>query len=143
MRLKNVTEVLDKETGEIITTSKSFSVATNSENFYITFIGKLAGFYSLKSAVDIKVLVQLCERAQFDNGLALIPPAIRKEMMTTLDVSSQQITKSLANLKSKGLITGERGAYTISPLVFWKGSMDARESLLNNKLSIQIDFENE
>ena len=143
-RLKNETVNYSKETGEIFTTSKSFSVKIDQDNFYMSYIENMSGFFNLKSAIDIKVLTKFCIIAEFNTGKVVLSPAERKEINEFLGISTQQLTNSISSLKKNNLITGEKGSYIINPIVFWKGNNDTRNDLIKNKkLSLNIEFENE
>lgn len=145
MKLKNETVYTDQETGEVIVTSKTFNVKTSQESFYMSFIENMSGFFKLRSAIDIKVLAKVCIIAEYNSGRVLITPVVRKEIIEFLNISTQQLTNSIASLKKNNLITGERGTYYINPKVFWKGNTDVRNSFLKKGglFSVKIDFESE
>lgn len=135
------TIVVDSETGEIVTQTKRYAVKVNTEEFYATYIEAMSGWYQLKSAVDMKMLAQLCKHAQFNTGQVDLSPAARVEICEFLSISLQQMTNSLANLKKKKLITGGKGRFLINPSVFWKGTAEARAKLMENgtfNISIEL-----
>ena len=80
--------------------------------------------------------------AEYNTGRVLITSDVRKEICQLLQISTQQVTNSLASLKKIGLIKGERGTYYLNPLVYWKGTNDSRNSLLREDggLRVIIDF---
>lgn len=140
--LKNETTHVDKETGEVLVSSKTYSINVNQDEFYMTFIENMAGFFKLKSVVDIKVLTKFCIMAEYNTGKVVLSAAERKELVTFLDISIQQLTNSINNLKKNALINGEKGTYKLNPLVFWKGKNDVRNGLIkDNKVNITFDFE--
>jgi len=148
MRLKNETTstVVDSSTGQIITqtTSKTFSVKTNSEEFYMVFLTLLKDVMGLKSAVDIKVLYALCNEAEFDTGIVSMSTNKRKEIMSFIGITYNTLANSLCKLKKLGFITDNARDYTINPKYFWKGTLATRNSILKeNKLNINIEFEEE
>lgn len=140
--LKNETTSVDRETGEIITTSKTFSIRSNQDEFYMSYINNMVGFFNLKSAIDIKLITKMCMIAEYNTGRVLITPEVRHEVQKLLQISSQQMTNSIANLKKIGLLKGQRGTYQLNPMVFWKGTNDTRNAYLRegNGLRITIDF---
>jgi hypothetical protein len=142
--LKSEETYVDTETGEVITSSKTYGIKVATDEFYMTFVGALSGFYSLASAIDIKVLAKMCEASTFNTGEVMLPTAKRKQIAEELNVSVQQVTNALASLKKKGLIDGERGLYMLSADVFWKGSMEARKEFLEGRrLKVVVEFEKE
>ena len=101
-RLVNETTTVDKTTGEIITTSKTFNIKVASEEFYMTFVPNMASFYEIKSLVDSKVLAKFGEYATFNTGEVLLPPSKRAKIASDLKISVQQVTNSILNLKKLG-----------------------------------------
>ena len=116
--LKNEVTKVDSETGEIVTTSRTFSVKTNIDEFYFSYINNMMGFFNLKSAIDCKLITKMCMIAEYNTGRVLITPEVRREVCKLLNISTQQITNSLSSLKKIGLIKGERGTYQLNPMVY-------------------------
>lgn len=142
MKLKNeqIKEIVDKETGEvqIITTQKTFSIKSTSEEFFIIYTKFLSVFYGLTSLSDIKLFIKFCQLAQFDKGIVLIPTEIRKEIYEELNISSSQFSRSIKSLKSKKLIEGTKGKFRINPTVFWKGSEKTREKVMKDEIELTV-----
>jgi hypothetical protein len=143
-KLKHEQTQVDTETGEIITTSKTFNIKVNQDEFYMVYIENMAGFFNLKSVVEMKVLTKFCMMADFNTGRVLLPAGLRTDLTKFLGVSSQQLTNAIKHLKDNGLLEGEKGAYYINPMVFWKGNNDNRNTLLKTgKLVLNVEFGNE
>ena len=140
--LKNETTVVDQETGEIITTSKTYAVKSQQDEFYISYINNMVGFFNLKSVVDIKLITKMCMIAEYNTGRVLITREVRAEIKQLLKISSQQMTNSLNSLRKIGLIKGTYGTYFLNPMVYWKGTNDSRNDLLRSDggLRVIIDF---
>ena len=112
------------------------------ERFYMVFPFEDTKFYELRSAVDIKVLLKMCEMSEYDTGAVLLPSGLRESLCNFLNISSQQLTNSLHTLKSKKFISGSRGSFKINPLYFWKGTSEARRNILaNGGVSMNLTFE--
>ena len=149
MKLKNetTTEIVDKETGEIIssTISKTFSVKTKSDEFYFTFLTLLKDIIGLKSIVDLKVLYVLCNMAEFNTGKVSMSTNRRDEICDILGITYNTLANSISRLKKSNFITDKKRDYTINPTYFWKGDLKTREQVLKNggKLTLNIEFESE
>lgn len=141
MKLKNETtkEVIDPNTGELVsvTSQKTFTIKTTTESFYMTFINHSKHLFKLNSATDIKLIIKLCELAEYNTGRVILPSPLRKEVCEELEISSQQFSNAVSNLKKKKIIKGTKGLYNINPLIFWKGTTDMRSQILKN---IEITF---
>lgn len=140
-KLKHIEETVDTSTGEVTTITKSFSVKTTSEAFYMTFIGNMASFYKITSITDVKILAKFCENTVFNTNKVSITTSKRKELCKSLNVTSQTFSNSINRLKKLGLITGSGGDYEINPTIFWKGTTDERSKLLKEGgLELRIKF---
>lgn len=131
-RLKHSTTTVDTETGELVTVSKTFSVKASSEKFYMVFIDQMAPLFGLKNPSDRKLLDTFCKLAEFNTGKVRLTSSDRKVLCKELDISSQTLSNSISSLKKLGLISGDGGTYEVSPIIFWKGTTDAREKLLKD-----------
>ncbi len=80
--------------------------------------------------MDVKVLWQLTQYAEFGTGIVILSPERRKHITQVTGVSLNNIPKHLASLKNLGLITGERNDYVLSPLIFWKGNNKDRNDFI-------------
>lgn len=142
-RLKNEEIVVNHTTGEVLTISKSFTIPTNSEEFFLLFLKNLGSLYELKNATEIHVLAFLCANAKFNTNEVSLSTAKRNELMAKLKIRPQSLTNAIRRLRVVGLLTGDKGEYTVNPLVMWKGSIKERDVRLKDKgLSVMIKFEN-
>ncbi len=134
-------EIVDPETGEITTleVTKTFTTKVSQDSFYMTFIKFISPFYNLKSETSQKLLVWMCEHAEFNTGRVLLPTDIRRQITEELKLSNNAITNNLKKLKEFKLITGSNGVFIINPQIFWKGDLKVRESLLKSS-NIRLDF---
>lgn len=137
-------EQIDESTGQLLRTetTKVFKINMGKqEPFFMTFCSYLSSFYELKYADDIKMIIKLNEWAQFDTGEVQLSPKRRLEITGELKIRNDAISKSIKRLKSKGLIDGDKGAYTINPIIFWKGDKaKRRELLVSEGLKVQFNF---
>jgi len=142
MKLKHVTENIDRTTGEVITTSKTFTVAAkNTEEFFFTFLSGLNAICHLSRPSDIKILALLCSKAEYNTGIVRLTTSDRKEIISKLNSTTQSFSNSMTRLRKEGLIVGDHGNYEINPHYFWKGTTDERNKLLRDKkMDILLKF---
>lgn len=142
--LTSTKEIIDQTTGEVKSyeSQKVFSEKITPGKFFFAFIGHMVPFYKVTNSVPVKILVWMCERAQFNTGKVLLTADERDELCKYLDISQSQLTHGLKKLKDEGLIEGERGrgTFLINPEIFWKGELSERKQILENK-ELQISFE--
>lgn len=141
-RLLREVVIEDREAGEVTSVEKTFSIKTDTQDeFFMTYIKNMSSFFKLKSIVDIKMITKFCILAEYNTGKVILAPATRLEISEELEISSSQISKSINSLKGLKLITGDKGAYVINPMLFWKGQNKTRNQLLKDKgLEITIKF---
>lgn len=131
-----------RDTGEVtlVNERKIIEVKVGSEEkFYMTFVEHMAPMYKLTYANDIKVLLKFCELADYETGVVHLSPARRLEMVEQLEMQQSNVSKSIKRLKDKDLISGDNGAYTLNPVIFWKGKRAKRLELLRSK-GLQVIF---
>lgn len=141
-RLKNVTLGLDQATGELVPTSKTYSVKVkDTREFFLTFVEVMAPLLKLRSMVDIQVLVQLCILMAYDKNEVVLSAGKRVEVCEVLNMSNSNLSRSLKHLSDLGIISGTLGTYTINPIFFWKGAPDTRDKILRKHgLEFKIKF---
>ncbi len=142
MILKNETVFTDED-GIVHHRSKTFRTKVKTEAFYATYLKQVGVLYEM-TATELKMMIYLCQKARHDTGEVDITPADRAKMMAFFGVKTSAITNNLKNLVKKEILIGAKGSYVINPLLFWKGSFDSRERLLQTssfeiKLSIVDD----
>jgi len=136
---------LDKSTGEVVEQdiSKIITVTLGKkEEFYMTYCNYLASIYELKYADDIKMLIKMCQLAEFDSGIVYLTAKRRAEIVKELNIHTSNISKSLNRLKDKAIIVGDNQEFVVSPVIFWKGDKGKRmEILRKNGLSVTFNFQ--
>lgn len=135
-------EIVDVTTGELVKvdTQKTFTEKISPDNFYMTFIGYMSPLFNLHSDVARSILDWMCMRAEYNSGVVALSTSKRQKMCSDLSITSNQVTNNLKKLKELGLITGEKGEFTINPEIFWKGDTKTRQQVLEGK-SLKVSFE--
>ena len=135
-------EIVDVTTGELVKvdTQKTFTEKISPDNFYMTFIGYMSPLFNLHSDVARSILDWMCMRAEYKSGVVDLSTSKRQKMCSDLSITSNQVTNNLKKLKELGLITGEKGEFTINPEIFWKGDTKTRQQVLEGK-SLKVSFE--
>lgn len=130
------TVYVDRETGEEIvsTVSKTFTERIEStDHFFMTYIDFIAPWFNLKPEIAKTILMWLCKNAEFNTGKVSLTTQKRKDLATELGITPQTLSNSLTSLKNSKLISGGNGEFQINPQIFWKGSQESRNILLENK----------
>jgi hypothetical protein len=135
-------EIVDVTTGEVVKvdTQKTFTEKVSPESFYMTFIGYMSPLFNLHSDVARSMLDWMCMRAEYNSGVVDLSASKRQKMCQDLSITSNQVTNNLRKLKELGLITGDKGEFTINPEIFWKGDTKTRQQVLEGK-SLKVSFE--
>ena len=135
-------EIVDVTTGEVVKvdTQKTFTEKISPDSFYMTFIGYMSPLFNLHSDVARSILDWMCMRAEYNSGVVDLSTSKRQKMCSDLSITSNQVTNNLKKLKELGLITGEKGEFTINPEIFWKGDTKTRQQVLEGK-SLKVSFE--
>jgi hypothetical protein len=123
-----------------VDTQKTFTEKVSPESFYMTFIGYMSPLFNLHSDVARSILDWMCMRAEYNSGVVDLSASKRQKMCQDLSITSNQVTNNLRKLKELGLITGDKGEFTINPEIFWKGDTKTRQQVLEGK-SLKVSFE--
>lgn len=133
---------VDKETGEVTVIEKTFSIKkAPQDEFFMTYIQNMKGFFNINSIVDVKILGSFCTIAEYNTGKVGLYSAIRKRICSDLGIAQSQLSRSITSLKKLNLITGSDGEFFINPMVFWKGDNKRRSEVIKDRgLQILINF---
>jgi len=141
-----VREYVDQDTGEIslIETQKTHIIKVVEEEFFMMHVKLLKNYYDLDHVSDFRLIVKLCELAEFNTGSVSISTGKRQEICKELNINTTNFSKYIKRLKDKKLITGDKGEYLINPGIFWKGDRRERKKLLDSgSLSVVFEFRKE
>lgn len=135
-------EYVDCTTGEIksIETKKRYTRKLDVKEFYITFCELVQNIYSIKSAKTLFLLTELCCRANYDTGRIDLTTKVRKEISEKIQLGLSNFSKHIRILLDLGVITGSGGTYYINPEIFWKGSLQKRQELLDKGYEFYAEF---
>jgi hypothetical protein len=138
-------DTVNQATGEVLTTKKTMTFTSkSSDEFFMIFIKFISGFFDLRSAIDMKILIKFCMMSDFNTGMVLIPAGLRKELLVEFGIENSHLSNSIARLKKANLITGEQGKYALNPIVAWKGDIKTRDLLIKEKgLEFKMNFVSE
>tara|TARA_R110002050_G_scaffold215075_2_gene351203 strand:+ start:245 stop:688 length:444 start_codon:yes stop_codon:yes gene_type:complete len=133
-RLQHIEESFSVETGEVTTVKKTFAAKVKTkQDFFMVFLNGLNSICELTRPSDIKVLVYMCSKAEYNTGKVRITSEDRATIIDKLNICKQSLTNSLTRLVSVGLVSGSRGSYEVNPQAFWKGETNERERILKAK----------
>lgn len=115
---------------QIVETEKTFVQKIDTEKFYMCFFEKMSSFYGIKHLSDMKLMVAMCELAEFNSGIVCMTQKTRTKLSEKAGISISNISKNLKRLVDIQLISYDAGDYQINPEVFWKGETKVRRELL-------------
>lgn len=136
-----VVQVVNEDTGELVTveTEKNFQVKVQVDKFYMCFFEKMSSFYGIKHLSDMKLIVCMCELAEYNSGVVHMTKKVRHLIGETTGISVNNISKNLKRLIAVDLLSESDGDYTINAEIFWKGEQKVRREILNkNGLKLNI-----
>jgi hypothetical protein len=138
---------VNAETGEVYEYSQQKSVIkTEVEPFFLTYSKQiLALFDSEVLNATTKVLYKLLEFAEFNTGKVYMTPERVDELLSISGVSRASYHRAIKELTNKGVITKNKGTFTIAENMFWKGDRKVRDEIINSRLMVSFSpvFESE
>lgn len=130
----------NKETGDQETVRQEFTRIVEQDKFIQTYIDGVKGILQLEKKTDIRVLIALWEMAEWNtNKLVLVKP-IKIEIAERLGYRSEKmISNSIQNLVRKNILVRQaRSVYYIHPKLFFKGTRDSRNKMIEVVLKIKV-----
>jgi len=136
---RNITDLI---TGEVVKveTEKVFTRQIDCDKFYKVFYDNIDYISSLKSVISRNVLDYLSSNAGFNTGVLYINKDVRKDICDKYGIKLSQLSRSLADLRANGLITGDQ-TIIINPDIFWKGDEAARRSFKSMNMTVTFTIE--
>ena len=134
--------ITDLTTGEVVKveTEKVFTRQIDCDKFYKVFYDNIDYISSLKSVISRNVLDYLSSHAGFNTGVLYINKDVRKDICDKYGIKLSQLSRSLADLRANGLITGDQ-TIIINPDIFWKGDEAARRSFKSMNMTVTVTIE--
>lgn len=134
--------ITDLTTGEVVKveTEKVFTRQIDCDKFYKVFYDNIDYVSSLKSVISRNVLDYLSSNAGFNTGVLYINKDVRKDICDKYGIKLSQLSRSLADLRANGLITGDQ-TIIINPDIFWKGDEAARRSFKSMNMTVTFTIE--
>ncbi len=134
--------ITDLTTGEVVKveTEKVFTRQIDCDKFYKVFYDNIDYISSLKSVISRNVLDYLSSNAGFNTGVLYINKDVRKDICDKYGIKLSQLSRSLADLRANGLITGDQ-TIIINPDIFWKGDEAARRSFKSMNMTVTFTIE--
>lgn len=136
------TEKVDRETGEIIKSTKSVSVIKReAEPFFLTYSKEIMALYgqTIFNATT-KVLWKLLEYAEYNTGKVYMNAQRTKEIMQECNIGRSSYYRAIDELKNADIISGDKSTFTIAENMFWKGDRKSREHLKTARLRVTFDL---
>jgi len=128
-RLRNETRTFDGNGNKVVMTTE-YGVSVDMDEYFYTFTKPLGLFYEINCITDVKILVYMCEKCEFNTNVVRITALERRELMEITKIKTQGISNAMRRLRGLGLIYGSGGVYEINPNLWWRGNMKERRDLL-------------
>lgn len=95
---------------------KEITLSVQSDEDYFTrYHLLLCAVYNLKYKDDIRLMLEMSGMASSDGHL-LLPSSSRAKLCSKLNLHTTNFSKSISRLKQLGVISGDRGDYTLLPI---------------------------
>ena len=121
------TEKIDKETGEVLKSTKSTSVIKQEvEPFFFTYSKQILALYGK-------------EFAENNTGKVYMNSDRVQEILYICHISKRSYYRAINELKEDGIISGDKSTFTIAENMYWKGDRKTRNELMKAKLRVTFD----
>lgn len=131
---------INPETGEIYEYSEQKSVIkTDVEPFFLTYSKQILALFDTEVLnATTKVLYKLLEFAEFNTGKVYMTPERVDELLNICGISRASYHRATNELIKRGVISKNKGTYTIAENMFWKGDRKVRDDIINSRLMVSF-----
>lgn len=145
-----ITEVADRNTGEILETdTRTYVRTTKSEDFIQVYLEDLSGLFALNGKIEHNLIVLLWKDTNFNTNKIFLLRTQKEKYALDLNCNIDSINNAIISLTKKQLLLREdRGVYHLNPKFFFKGDTPNRKVVIKYlglgefPLEPNRDFEN-
>jgi hypothetical protein len=119
---QHVTNVIDKESGEVLSEESSTTTVLPKEPEFIKlYLSDLAKLNDLPQWVT-GILHELLKHMDYDNRI-ILSAGVKREIASSRNTSVQVVSNTLGKFVDKGILfRKDTGIYIVNPYLFGKGS---------------------
>jgi len=138
--LEKETIEIDKETGEQTTVKQEFTKIVERDHFIQAYIDGMRGILKIESKTDIRVLVALWLRAEYNTNRVVLIKQVKEEIAEELGYKNYRvIDNSISRLKKLDILHKKGTSYYyIDPNLFFYGSSKARTEMVEIVYKIKV-----
>ena len=109
------------------------------DRFTAFFVPGFERLYDFKKLIEVKVFLYLANEVHFGSGRVHVTPAVKKRIISRLDISDVSLRNSLKSLAKNNVITNvvefdkmsgdgipDKYEYMLNPLMVWRGDPSRR-----------------
>lgn len=131
--------IVKNEDGTFDSHIQEFTRVVERDKFIQVYLEDMKGLLNLTSKTDIRVLISIWEKAQYNSNKIILIKAIKEDIAKEVGYSYQVVVNSISKLSKMDLLLREdTSVYYLNPKFFFKGShknrKDCFEFLIKYKL---------
>lgn len=136
---EEVTQTLDKETGELESVQRTVKRKVARDQFVMFFFKDIQGLIDLSSKAEFKVLLSICEMVGYNTNEVILIKSKKEEMAKKTGLSYNSVHNTISRLCKKGILLRQaQSLYILNPKFAFKGEEIQRAKCLKLVLEYQI-----
>lgn len=129
--------------GEIVTVELKTVRKVTKEKFLQVYLEDFASLMSINEGVEYKIILWIGKHMNYETNEMILVKANKETMSNDIGANIRTVNNAIGALtKKKILISEDRSIFTLNPKLFFKGSVEQRQTLIRT-VEYQIKDENE
>jgi hypothetical protein len=129
--------------GEIVTVELKTVRKITKEKFLQVYLEDFASLMSINEGVEYKIILWIGKHMNYETNEMILVKANKETMSNDIGANIRTVNNAIGALtKKKILISEDRSIFTLNPKLFFKGSVEQRQTLIRT-VEYQIKDENE
>jgi hypothetical protein len=135
--------IVTNEDGVLLKTTELTTVRkVTKDKFMQVYLDDFASLMKINSGAEYKVVLWIGNEMGFNTNEIVLVKAIKERISKDTDINIRTINNTITSLTEKGiLLTISRSIYTLNPKLFFKGSLEERNSCVKRIIEYQINSE--
>jgi hypothetical protein len=128
---EEVTQTIDKETGEIEEVKRHVRRKIPRDKFAMIYVEEIVGLLEKTSPSETRVLVAILQDLQYNTNKIFLTKGVKERIATETDLKYGTVQNTIYSLNRKKILIRENSSeYLLNPNYFFKGEEIERAKVL-------------
>jgi DNA-binding MarR family transcriptional regulator len=137
---EEVTQTLDKETGEVETIERKIKRKVKRDLFAMMYVEEIANLISNISPAEMKVLIAIVQRSEYNTNRIFLTKGVKDRIVNDTKLKYSTVHNSVSKLSQKDILIRETTSeYILNPKYFFKGEEVERAKVIKFIIEYRLE----